>query len=231
MPLIPIWDERTFYGFVADSEAFRRPASPPRDLRPGRLRHRRLGHRLPQLHAGDPARRLHRPRTATSGVVGGVEQLPRRLWKMRPRDGASGRAAPRSTRSTAAARDRASPASPAARRGRPLRRHRPLGRHPQLRRRRRHLPDLAALHQHRHRGAPVPAEDLDGHGPHPLHAVLQDLRDGRPPLLERPRSQDRPLRHEPDAHRPPAPAAPISSTTARTSRPSSASPTPGWATP
>ena len=34
----------------------------PRDLRPGRLRHRRLGHRLPQLHPGDPARRLHRGR-------------------------------------------------------------------------------------------------------------------------------------------------------------------------
>ena len=34
----------------------------PRDLRPGRLRHRRLGHRLPQLHPGDPARRLHRRR-------------------------------------------------------------------------------------------------------------------------------------------------------------------------
>ena len=35
---------------------------PPRDLRPGRLRHRRLGHRLPQLHPGNPARRLHRRR-------------------------------------------------------------------------------------------------------------------------------------------------------------------------
>ena len=34
----------------------------PRDLRPGRLRRGRLGHRLPQLHAGDPAGRLHRRR-------------------------------------------------------------------------------------------------------------------------------------------------------------------------
>ena len=35
---------------------------PPRGVRPGRLRHRRLGHRLPQLDAGDPARRRHQLR-------------------------------------------------------------------------------------------------------------------------------------------------------------------------
>ena len=36
--------------------------SPSRGVRPGRLRHRRLGHGLPQLDAGDPARRRDRLR-------------------------------------------------------------------------------------------------------------------------------------------------------------------------
>ena len=35
------------------------PVPPSRGVRPGRLRHRRLGHRFPQLDARDPARRLH----------------------------------------------------------------------------------------------------------------------------------------------------------------------------
>ncbi len=35
---------------------------PPRGVRPGRVRHRRLGQRLPELDAGDPARRADRVR-------------------------------------------------------------------------------------------------------------------------------------------------------------------------
>ena len=35
---------------------------PPRGVRPGGIRHRRLGHRLPQLHPGNPPGRLHRRR-------------------------------------------------------------------------------------------------------------------------------------------------------------------------
>ncbi len=35
---------------------------PPRGVRPGGVRHRRLGHRLPQLHPRNPSGRLHRRR-------------------------------------------------------------------------------------------------------------------------------------------------------------------------
>ena len=66
----------------------------PRDLRPGRLRHRRLGHRLPQLDPGDPARRLHRRRRRTTGASSAAaQQLPLRLWEHAPdEDRRTGRA-------------------------------------------------------------------------------------------------------------------------------------------
>ena len=56
--LVPIWDDRTFYDFVATSRRLLEAVlPPPRGVRPGRLRYRRLGFRLPELDAGDPARR------------------------------------------------------------------------------------------------------------------------------------------------------------------------------
>ena len=47
-----------------------------------------------------------------------------------------------------------------------------------------HLPELAADHADRLRREPVLAEAVDGARPHPLHAVVEDLRDGRPAVLE-----------------------------------------------
>ena len=49
----------------------------------------------------------------------------------------------------------------------------------------------------------VPAPTMwTAHRPHPLHAVLQDLRHGRPAVLEGHGPGHRPRRHEHDAHRP-----------------------------
>ncbi|PAX92080.1 hypothetical protein CLM82_05575, partial [Streptomyces albidoflavus] len=47
-----------------------RPLRRRGDLRPGRLRHRRLGHRLPQLHPGDPAGRRSTPTCTSSSGPG-----------------------------------------------------------------------------------------------------------------------------------------------------------------
>ena len=72
----------------------------------------------------------------------------------------------------------------AARSGRQDRRHRPLGRH--------QLYDavlvacqswlLTTYMQCEEQ--PVLAQNVDGARPHPLHAIVQDLRDGRPAVLE-----------------------------------------------
>ncbi|MNE39491.1 hypothetical protein D3C80_1334470 [compost metagenome] len=49
---------------------------------------------------------------------------------------------------------------------------------------------------------PVLAKDVDGFGPHPLHAVVEDLRHGRPAVLEGQGSGNRPRPDEHDPHRP-----------------------------
>ena len=61
----------------------RKPAfSVSRGVRPGRLRHWRLGFRLSELHARDPARLRHRMRRPPALLLGGVEQVPRRMWRL-----------------------------------------------------------------------------------------------------------------------------------------------------
>ena len=66
--LVPLWDERTFYDFVATSKAFQKYPFRHREIF-GQVgfRHRRLGQRLSELHAGDPACRTHQTSTRTSG--------------------------------------------------------------------------------------------------------------------------------------------------------------------
>src|SRR3546814_12424033 len=56
--------------------------------------------------------------------------------------------------------------------------------------------------RHRLRRAAVRAAAVDGARPHPVHAVVQDLRDGRPAVLEGPGPGDRTRPHEHDADRP-----------------------------
>ena len=56
--------------------------------------------------------------------------------------------------------------------------------------------------QHQRRGAALLAQALDGARPHALHAVGQDLRHGRPAVLEGEGSAHRPRPDEHDAHRP-----------------------------
>ena len=174
---------------------------PPRDLRHGGLRHRRLGHRLPQLDAGDSARRLHRRRQRPSHGRGRgrAAAAPALAPGTRP-DGplAARHLARHPARRGAAARRGAD----RAHRRRAHRGHRPLGRGSRVRRRRQHLPDMALVGADRLRGTAVRAFDVDGHRAHPLHAGVQDLRHGRPAILEGPGPGHRPRRHEHDAHRP-----------------------------
>lgn len=84
-PLIPVWDERTFYGFIATSDAFRR--------RP--FRHRevfgQVGFGTGGWDTDFPNSMLEILRVAYTNadedhrtVVGGVEQLPLRLWRRPP---------------------------------------------------------------------------------------------------------------------------------------------------
>jgi lysine 2-monooxygenase len=84
-PLIPVWDERTFYGFIATSAAFgRRP-----------FRHRevfgQVGFGTGGWDTDFPNSMLEILRVVYTNadedhrtVVGGVEQLPLRLWRRTP---------------------------------------------------------------------------------------------------------------------------------------------------
>jgi tryptophan 2-monooxygenase len=111
--LVEQLDDTTFYGFLASLAGV--PLLPaPRGLRPGRLRHRRLGHRLPELDAGDPAGGLHRRRRRPPvHRRSGSQQIPVGLWRRGSRRRCTGRPAPawrRCTRAAAAARG--DPAAP-----------------------------------------------------------------------------------------------------------------------
>ena len=83
--LVPLWDERTFYDFVASSQAFRRHP----------FRHREIfgmvGFGTGGWDSDFPNSMLEILRVAYTNldenqrmVVGGVEQLPRRLWSHAP---------------------------------------------------------------------------------------------------------------------------------------------------
>ena len=88
----------------------------PRDLRPGRLRRRRLGHRLPQLHAGDPAGRLHRRRGRAPAARRRLpSSCPSGSGRTRPTASRTGPRAPRWSPCTTAAPAAPRPASSAPR--------------------------------------------------------------------------------------------------------------------
>ena len=182
--LVPRWDDRTFYDFVATSQAFSKLSFRHREVfgQVG-LRHRRLGLGLPELDAGDPP--------------GRDDQLRRRPApdRRRRRAGAARALGARARRRRAlagrhlagvAARRRAPAGVAGSRRDADGR----LAVTDAWGDARRYAAVLVTcqswlLHDaDRMRGEPVLAEDVDGPGPHPLHAVLQDLRDGRPAVLE-----------------------------------------------
>jgi lysine 2-monooxygenase len=84
-PLVPVWDERTFYGFIATSTAFRRRS----------FRHRevfgQVGFGTGGWDTDFPNSMLEILRVVYTEadadhrtVVGGVEQLPLRLWRRPP---------------------------------------------------------------------------------------------------------------------------------------------------
>ena len=202
---MPIWDDRSFYDFVATSRAFAARS----------FRHRevfgQVGFGTGGWDTDFPNSMLEILRVVVTNcdedqrlVVGGVEQLPRRLWRTAPE-----RHGPLARRHHARALHGGAPEpgvvriEPAGRRPHP--RHRPLGRPARVPGRARDLPVLAAHHPHRLCRGAVLAPLVDGARPHPLHAVGQDLRHGRPAVLEGARPGHRPLPDEHDALRPPDP--------------------------
>ena len=137
-------------------------------------------------------------------IVGGAQQLPR--GAVGARAVGHGPLAGRHLAGVAARR------RPARRRGpdRPRRRRRlpdpgTLGPRIRLPGGGHHLPVLAAVDPDPHRRGAVPRRTVDGDRTLPLHAVLQDLRHGRPAVLEGHRPGDRPRRHVHDADRPAEP--------------------------
>ncbi len=83
--LIPIWDERSFYGFIATSDAFARRSYRHREI------FGQVGFGTGGWDTDFPNSMLEILRVVYTDqdshqrlVVGGVEQLPRRLWKMAP---------------------------------------------------------------------------------------------------------------------------------------------------
>ena len=185
-PLVPIWDDRSFYDFVATSRAFASRS----------FRHRevfgQVGFGTGGWDTDFPNSMLEILRVVVTNqdedqrlVMGGVEQMPRRLWRRAAEHMAhwppgttleklhDGAPRPGVARIAPTGDGRFSSWT--------------AGATCAIIRRARHLPVLAAHHPHRHGRAPVLASALDGAGPHPLHAVVQDLRHGRPRLLERAR--------------------------------------------
>ena len=183
--LLPELDEQTFYGFIAGSDSFKEAGfAPPRGVRTGGLRHRRLGHRLPQLHPRNPPGRLHRRRrpapahrrrraAAPRGAVGaravGHGPLARRHFPGIPARGCPAGRRGRASPATAAETSGSANAGDA---------------NPPTRAVVVHLPVLAAVDADRHRRNAVSRRAVDGDRTLALHAVLQDLRHGGPAVLE-----------------------------------------------
>ena len=163
-----------------------RALRPPGALRPGRLRHRRLGHRLPELDAGDPARRRDRrrrparphPRRRPVGAARAVAPCPVVAGGLD-----AGRVAGVAARRVAPAGGAGDPPP----RRRPDRGPRPLGHRAAVRRGDLDGAVVAALRRDRHRRVAVHPRALDGARAGPLHAELEDVRAGRPAVLARPR--------------------------------------------
>ena len=121
--LVPIWDDRSFYDFVATSRAFASRS----------FRHRevfgQVGFGTGGWDTDFPNSMLEILRVVVTNcdegqrlVVGGVEQMPRRLWRRASRS--AWRIGPRARRWRSCTTARRGPASPASRprRARPLRR-------------------------------------------------------------------------------------------------------------
>ena len=199
--LVPIWDDRSFYDFVATSRAF---AS--RSFRTARCSARSVS----APAAGTPTSPTRCWRSCASSSPTATRTSAWWWAGSSSCRGGCGGGPPsgwhtgRGHHARAPARRRA----PAGRRGdrtrrrRPLRDHRPLGRHARLPRGARHLPVLAAHHPHRHRRVPVPpklwmALDRTRYMQSSKTFVMVD----RPFWNERDPAH-RPLPDEHDAHRP-----------------------------
>ena len=183
--LVPQWDGRTFYDFIATSQAFSKLPFRYREL------FGLVGFGTGGWDSDFPNSMLEILRVVLTNcdtdqqlIVGGAERLPRRLWTLPvserspwpagttlaslhggvPRPGVA-----------AIHRQRRTACSWCATAGAPVRYPwRGAG----------HLPELAADDPDRLRREPLLAGPVDGARPHPLHAVIQDVRDGRPAVLE-----------------------------------------------
>ena len=132
--------------FRRDLPCLRRTILPPsRDVRPGRLRHRRMGFRLSELDARNPSRRGRPTAMRTSAMSSAAwSRCPAAYGRRTPERAALADRHVARTLHDGAPR----PAVIAIRRspGGTFRRHRPLGHHAHLCRRARDLPELASHH-------------------------------------------------------------------------------------
>ena len=201
--LVPIWDDRSFYDFVATSRAFASRS----------FRHRevfgQVGFGTGGWDTDFPNSMLEILRVVVTNcdedqrlVVGGVEQMPRRLWR---------REAERMAHWPQGTTLETLHAGATAARRRPHRARRPAAasRSPTAGATTREYPAVLVTCQSWLLTTHIDTDEslfahplVDGARPHPLHAVGQDLRHGRPAVLEGARPGDRPLPDEHDAHRP-----------------------------
>ena len=199
-PLVHEWDDRTFYDFIATSPAFKRLS----------FRHREIFGQVGFGTGGwDSDFRntmLEILRVVLTEcddnqdyIVGGAERMPRGLWEAAPtcRHWPAG-TSPKSLNGGATRAGVARLVRLDANRIAVTDRYGTTDVYPGGAR---HLPELAADDRHRHRRVLVQPGPLDGDGPHELHAVVEDLRHGRPPVLEGHRSAHRRPGHEHDADR------------------------------
>ena len=201
--LIPTWDDRTFYGFIANSEAFMKRSFKHLEA------FGQVGFGTGGWDTDFPNSMLEILRVVYTNcdddqhfVLGGVEQVPRRMWKDKPSamahwpDGTSlnslHHGAPR-TGAAKIARNGAGNIEITDTWGD----------------RREYECALVTCQSwllttaHRLRRIAVFAEAVDGARSHALHAVVEDLCHGRSSFLERQGPGDRARRDEHDADRPP----------------------------
>jgi tryptophan 2-monooxygenase len=201
--LVPLWDDRTFYDFVATSKAFAKLSFQHREV------FGQVGFGTGGWDSDFPNSMLEIFRVVMTNcddhqhlVVGGVEQVPQGIWRHVPErcvhwpEGTSLSSLHRGAPRTGVKPYHApSTAVSVTDNNGDTRNTPPCD----------HLPELAADHPDRLRRIAVLAKDVDGPGPHPLHAVVEDLRDGRPPVLEGQGPGNRPRPDEHDPHRSPDP--------------------------
>ena len=190
--LLPLLDEQTFYGFIAGSDSFKQAGFAHREA------FGQVGFGTGGWDTDFPNSILEILRVVYTDaddqhrlIAGGAQRLPEALWQHAP-SGMAHWPDGTSLASLHAGAPRGAVDRIARDGGRRLPGPGTVGPRVRLPRRRDHLPVVAAVHPDPHRREAVPGRALDGDRALALHAVVQDLRDGGPALLEGHRSRHRP---------------------------------------